>query len=133
MTDAIRLDTAELDRIAAGLNVNVEQVIRAFAFEVEAEAKALAPYETGALKGSIYTRVKGGGGSQPKMIGNAPHEEIPAPGGNVIAVVGSGIEYAAFQELGTSRMGAQPFLGPAAEDRAHDLNDGSMWRKLFEK
>lgn len=128
MTETIKLDTTELDRIAAGLNVNVEQVIKAFAFEVEAEAKTLAPVATGALRASIYTRVKGGGGSQ-----NTQSTDIPAPGGNVIAMVGSGIEYAIYQELGTSRMSAQPFLGPAVEDRAHDLNDGAMWRKLFEK
>jgi HK97 gp10 family phage protein len=132
MTDVIRLDTVELDRIASGLDKSVEQVIEAFAFEVEAEAKTLAPVLTGALRASIYTRTKSGG-SQPTAIGSAPSEEIPAPGGDVIATVGSGIEYGAFVELGTHKMGAQPFLGPAVEDKAHDLNDGEMWRKLFEK
>jgi HK97 gp10 family phage protein len=122
MADTIRLDTKELDRIAAGLDKSVEDVIRAFAFEVEAEAKTLAP---------VLTTNAKGGGSQPTQMSGAAYEEIPQPGGNVIAVVGSGIEYSIFQELGTHNMAAQPFLGPAVEDRAHDLNDGAMWEKLF--
>lgn len=130
MTTTIRLDTAQLDKIAAGLDKNMEQILTAFAFEVEAQAKILAPYETGALKGSIYTNAKAGSSTPDKFEGNE-YEELPSPTGKVIANVGSGIEYAAFQELGTSHNAAQPFLGPAVEDRAHDLNDGSTWEKLF--
>ena len=128
---SVHLDTTQLDRLAASLHTNVEAVIRAFAFEVESEAKTLAPYETGALENSIYTNVQGGGGSRPAQYAGRNYEDIPQPSGDVIAVVGSGIEYAAYQELGTCKMASHPYLGPAVEDRSHDLSNGAMWDRLF--
>jgi hypothetical protein len=63
MTDAIKikLDTKELDRIAAGMNKSREQVMKKLAFDVEAKAKMKAPVLTGALRNSIYTETKAGG------------------------------------------------------------------------
>jgi HK97 gp10 family phage protein len=127
----IRLDTAELDRLAAGLGKGVIDIVTGLAFEIEAEAKTLAPVETGALRASIYTNGKQSS-SSPEIIGDAETEAIPTPSGDVIAVVGSGIEYAAYQELGTSKMAAQPYLYPAVEHKSAKLNSGEMWRKLFE-
>lgn len=36
--------------------------------------------------------------------------------GDVVYVVGTNVEYAVYQEFGTSKMPAQPYLGPAARD-----------------
>lgn len=68
-------------------------VVRKATFDVEADAKVRAPVDTGALKASIAG----------KMIGELTGEIV------------CGVEYGIYQELGTTRMGAQPFLTPAVE------------------
>jgi HK97 gp10 family phage protein len=129
----IQIDTTELDRIAAGLRKNRTQILEALAFEIEREAKNNAPYQTGTLSASIHTVTEGGNSLQSfDNKSGAEVEELPSPSGNVVAVVGTGVEYAAYVELGTSRMAAQPYLGPAVEDKAGKINDGSFWRELFE-
>jgi HK97 gp10 family phage protein len=69
------------------------QAVRKAAFDIEAGAKQRAPVDTGALKGSIKA----------EMI-NDLNAEIVA-----------GKDYAIYQELGTHKMAAHPFMGPAAE------------------
>lgn len=59
-------------------------------------AKRLCPVDTGRLRSSIT-------------------EELRHDGDGLVEVVGTDVEYAAFVELGTSRMRAQPYLRPAAE------------------
>lgn len=59
----------------------------------ESDAKQLAPVDTGRLRNSIEHH----------------------PEGNDTMVVGSDVEYAIYQEMGTSRMKAQPFLKPSGE------------------
>ena len=128
MTDAIKikLDTKELDRIAAGLNKSREQVMKKLAFDVEAKAKMKAPVLTGALRNSIYTETKDGGS------GGTGTQKLPKPSGNIVANVGPCVEYAAYVELGTSKMSAQPYLVPAVEEVSSKLNDGSTWKEMFE-
>ena len=68
-------------------------------------AKKLAPYDTGNLRNSITHTVD---------------EDEPA------AYIGTNVEYAPYQELGTIYMAAQPFLKPAVADHA------SEYRKIIE-
>jgi HK97 gp10 family phage protein len=124
----VQLDTEELDKIAKGLKKNRRKILEAFAFEVEREAKINAPVLTGTLRTSIHTVTEGGSTATSKE----GQEDLPAPRGDIVAVVGSGVEYAAFVELGTSNMAAQPYLGPAVEHKAQKLNSGDMWKELFE-
>jgi HK97 gp10 family phage protein len=127
----ITLDTKELDRIAAGVKKNRNEILGAFAFETERQAAQLAPKDTATLANSIHTKLQGGGGTSPQDPANgAVMEELPEPEGDIVAIVGSGVEYAVYQELGTDRMAAQPFLGPALENQAHKLNSGETWEKL---
>ena len=108
-TVEVKLDTRELERIAKGLNANVDDVLGILAHQVEGISKALAPVDTGALKSSINTkRVK-----------------------NNYWRVQDGVEYGIYQELGTHKMAAQPFMVPAAEKVAKDLSDGQIWRRIF--
>jgi len=79
---------------------------------VEAQAKALSPRKTGRLAGSITT--------QAPDRGTSP--EAPARAGDVISRppsgdvhVGTNVEYGPYQEYGTVRSSAQPFLRPALE------------------
>ena len=65
---------------------------------VEADAKSRAPVgETGNLRASIASEVR---------------TDVKSA---VQGIVGSNVEYAPFQEFGTSKMGAQPYLQPAID------------------
>ena len=70
----------------------VSAVVKKTAFEIENEAKALCPVDTGALKRSIMADV------QEFSATIAPHTE-----------------YDAYVEFGTIHMGAQPYMRPAAD------------------
>ena len=63
-------------------------------------AKKLAPVDTGNLRNSITHTVD---------------EDEPA------AYIGTNVEYAPYQELGTIHMKAQPFLKPAVNDHANEF------------
>jgi len=103
----IKLDTRILDRMARDLNRNTDRVIATIAHQVEAEAKQLAPVDTGALKSSIHTG----------RVGVAHY------------VVADGVEYGIYQELGTSRMAAHPFVIPAVESVGRQIVD--RWGPIF--
>lgn len=90
---SIRLDTTVLDRLTAETRPRAGVIVMETAFLVEGDAKMLAPVDTGALKNSLHTERKG----------------------DLMATVSDGMEYGIFQELGTSRMRAQPFMVPALE------------------
>lgn len=111
MSDTIKLDTRELDRIAAQLHTNARSVIEALGFEVEARAKEFCPVDTGFLRSSGWTEIE--------------------PSGDIVATVGFSAEYAPFVELGTYEMGAQPFLMPAVQTISYKLNQGITWQELF--
>ena len=89
----IVLDTKVLDRIAKNLDKDADQIVHGLALEVEGYAKIFAPVDTGALKSSINTKRE--------------KEKVYR--------VEDGVEYGIYQELGTSKMAAQPFMMPAVE------------------
>ncbi len=72
----------------------IEQGIEACTIVVLSDAQARTPVDTGLLRASEARRV----------------ESTPV---KVIGYVGTNVEYAAFQEFGTSKSPAQPFLTPA--------------------
>jgi HK97 gp10 family phage protein len=74
-------------------------VVRKTAKDIEHTAKLLAPVDTGNLKNSIGT-------SDLRAMGTS---------GSIEAEVRATANYALFQEVGTSRMAAQPFMAPAAD------------------
>ena len=71
----------------------------------EGYAKKLAPVDTGNLRNSITHEVDDG---------------------EHAAYIGTNVEYAPYQELGTVHMAAQPFLKPAVADHAKE------YRKIIE-
>jgi len=77
------------------------------------QGKENAPFRTGHLKGSI--RLKGGG--------HCAFEVFTETGGGE-----HGDGYGAFVELGTSRMAAQPYLGPALEQAKKEMEKGGRWK-----
>lgn len=103
MMDVVRvdIDTRILDKFARSCNMSTDQAVRAAALQVEGVAKNLAPVDTGALKNSIHTERKG----------------------EMEYTVGDGVEYGIFQELGTHKMPAHPFLIPALKRVVKFIND----------
>lgn len=91
----LAVDLGQADAKVTGL---VSKAIAKTALDIEADAKALAPVDTGLLKNSISSDIK-----------------------PMSAEIGPSTHYAHFVEHGTSRMAAQPFMGPAFERRVPGL------------
>lgn len=100
--DVSQLRTLSADLTKAGpiAAAKAARVIRKTAFDIEASAKTAAPVDTGNLRNSIGTDISNGG---------------------LTAVIGPGAAYGIYVELGTSRMAAQPFLGPAYDRHSGPL------------
>ena len=105
---AIKLDTRRLDDIINNLPERGSMIVRTGAFQVQAKAKMLAPVDPGALKSSLQAEEKD----------NPLHWWVH-----------DGVEYGIFQELGTSRMAAHPFLIPAVESIRRWFSD--QMKELF--
>lgn len=132
-----KLDTKELDRIAAHLNLNRDAIVRRAAFEVEGEAKQNAPYDTTALRNSIYT-VTGDHNGYSSAANSAQSknpevrtEAFPSPPKGA-AYVGACVEYAEYVEYpgAVRRGGERPYLTPAFERVTNKYNDGKAWEDL---
>lgn len=96
--DPLRALSADLTAAGRQVGNRARTVIRKTAMDIEREAKNLAPVDTGNLKNSI--------GHSDLRIGTS---------GQLVAEIGPTANYGIFLELGTSRMPAQPFMGPAAD------------------
>jgi len=96
MSARIVIKYNNLPRIAAQLPEAVSAIIRKAAFDVEANAKAVVPVDTGKLKNSITC-------------------EFPSP---TKAIIAPHTDYAAYVEFGTRRQRAKPYMRPAAENVA---------------
>ena len=81
-------------------------VLRKTAFDIEADAKALAPVDTGNLRDSISTTFTGDGRSS-----------------GMSAEIGPTAEYGIYQEYGTSTQPGTAFMGPAFDRRAPGYAD----------
>lgn len=102
--DASELRTlgASLEKSSAQTGRLVQTVVRKTARDITADAKRLAPVDTGNLRGSI-------GHSDLRTVGTTGNAEVE---------IGPTANYGVFLELGTSRMAPQPFMGPAADRHA---------------
>jgi HK97 gp10 family phage protein len=101
----IKLDTKRLDEIARKLDTNADGALRKISAQVEGLAKTLAPVDTSALRNSI-------------------HFEKISEG---LYWVEDGVEYGIYQELGTYKMRAHPFMIPAAEHVSNQI--GAIFQK----
>ena len=94
--DLLKL-SADLGKASYEVTRKAQLVVAKTAHDIEADAKSLAPVDTGALRNSIGTTISNGGLS---------------------AEIGPTVHYAPYLEYGTRRMPPQPYMGPAAERRA---------------
>lgn len=95
-------DTSELQKLAADLGEasakvtpRAELVVRKVALDIEATAKTIVPVDTGNLKNSIGSEIDG-----------------------LTAEISATTDYSDYIEFGTSRMNAQPYMGPALDEHA---------------
>ena len=119
------VNTSVLDAILRNLNSNVAQAVAKTAFNVETLAKLKAPVDTGALRASIYTSLKGAvnfalvdaevHSRRPEAI-TGP---LPRPMDTNTAYVGPSVSYGAVVELGGSTHGGRPYLQPAVRESEH--------------
>lgn len=103
----MKIDTSQLSAVGADIRRNGGHVgakasaaFRKTIHDIEADAKNLSPIDTGALRNSISSDITGNG-SFTTMAGE----------------VGPTVDYGIWQEIGTSRMAAQPYLAPAFDRR----------------
>lgn len=103
----MQIDTGQLDVVARDLRTNAGKVgaraamaFRKTILDIEADAKDLAPVDTGALQNSIGHDITGDGRFR-TMVGE----------------VGGTVDYEIYQELGTSTQPGKPHLAPAFDRR----------------
>lgn len=92
----------DLSKVPAKLQRTAPAAVKKTLFDIETDAKVLAPVDTGFLEGSIGTDVDADG------LGGG---------------VGPTADYGHYVEGGTSRMAPQPYMGPAFDRRAPGLVD----------
>lgn len=105
----VEFDASELRSLATDLGEGpralgqlARTAVRKTAKDVQRSARQAAPVDTGNLKGSITT-------SDLRAMGTS---------GAIEAEVVATANYSAFVEFGTSRMAAQPYMGPAVDKHA---------------
>ena len=110
-TFKVTVDTAVLDAIARNLNSSAREVIEEIAADALERSQAIVPVDTGYLKST--GKVTMGSGNEAR------------------AVVGYDAHYAAYEELGTYKMGAQPYLLPSVQTAAFKLGLPITWDTVF--
>ena len=101
MSDLTRF-AEDLRETADTLTRRASQVVRKAALDTMADAKTLAPVDTGNLRNSITTDTRTG---------------------DLRAVVEATASYSAYLEWGTSKMQPQPFMRPAQDRNTEPFMD----------
>lgn len=94
MADRFVFDEAGMRELFDSPTGDVAKALTRTTVRVEATAKRLCPVDTGRLRASVT-------------------HALSRDAQGLLGVVGTDVEYAPYVELGTTRMGAQPFLRPA--------------------
>lgn len=103
----VRAFASALGRVPTRLRPLVKKVVQKTVLDIERDAKIKVAVDTGNLKGSIG------------------HSDLRFGGNEYSAEVGPTANYGVHVELGTSRMAAQPFMGPAT-DRHEPIFEQAM-------
>jgi len=115
----ITLDLTELDKLAKEAPKRVDRIIKKVAFAAEGYMKQRAAIDTSAMANSIYTVVGDFDGyaaaaaAAKEKNPNVETASFPNPPEHA-AFVGPCVDYAIYQEFGTYRMAAHPFVHPGA-------------------
>jgi HK97 gp10 family phage protein len=90
----VRVISNRLPSMPAAIHQIAVREVQKAAYSIEADAKSKVAVDTGTLRRSIHTVLSNGG---------------------LTGTVGPSVRYGLYVELGTRRMGARPYLRPAAE------------------
>lgn len=113
MSNRVRVDTRRLDAILRKVDGNTLKVVEDIGAAVVEEAKRLAPVEEGDLRDSIYMRTPAEN-NRPSVDAESGNFDLPAPVDEMSVTVGPSVMHGIYQEFGTSKMAAQPYMAPAA-------------------
>jgi len=111
-------------QIASALDDVLGQVVRKTAFDLQAnmqaQIRANEQIDTSFMVNSVYTRPYGDGSTygntmEPQKKGQHKFDEVEAPPDKHTAYVGVGASYGWYQNYGTSRIPARPFVEPSVE------------------
>lgn len=91
--------TSNRDLVEQATTEQIARALEAIGLQAEGYAKMKCPVDTGNLRNSITHSVR--------MDDDAVY-------------IGTNVEYAAYVEMGTSKMKAQPYLKPAVVDHADE-------------
>lgn len=108
-----------LPEIAAQIDEAASKVVKKTAFDLQAQAQARAPVDTGFLKNSIYVEMQETstyGQVQDPEGDQTLLPEVERPHERTTAIVAVAANYGVYVEYGTSHAPAQPYLTPAAEN-----------------
>jgi len=95
----------------------LETAVVSGALLVQNEAKRLAPVKTGNLRRSIHV----GGHSEESELADSTGSDIEGSSHSASeahVLVGTNVEYGTYQEFGTSKIPARPYLRPALDEQA---------------
>jgi HK97 gp10 family phage protein len=116
----LKLDTKVLDEIIRQHPKESAGIVKKAALRVEALAKRDAPRDMKRPPKDLTQKVTG------NLRNSIQAEQHTSP---LDWWVHDGVEYGIYQEMGTSRMPARPFLGPAVESVRPWYRQ--QWPKLF--
>ena len=87
------------------------------AISITAQAKLLAPVDYGELEGSLMWKSdnKSGGYGQGRGQDLTKGDKLTVSPAKGVAYVGTAVEHGIYQEFGTRKMSAQPYLRPSAD------------------
>ena len=123
MPFAVEIKSDKLENLTAALAERILDVVKYTALEAEAAAKMSAPFDTGALRNSIYLVTPEHSGYEAAAAAAAAANPkatlFPSlePSHDLEALLAVGVNYGTYLEYGTSRAGAQPFFIPAVLGR----------------
>ena len=103
------LDTTVLDRITRELKPKAHNIVMTYGNLVMSDSAKNAPVASMETSGYIGGALRGSITSESRMTDD------------LTFTVSDGVEYGVYQEFGTSKMAAQPFMRPAIE----------KWRERF--
>lgn len=134
----VRVASYRIPEVIQKLGINMRAAVDESADNLRSTAVQMAPRDTGALKESLYIN-NGDQSDYSQRAGSASSlnddaiivpevrpEFVLSLGGNppdsaYVSVIGSAVNYAIFQELGTRFMSPQPYMIPATEGEAANL------------
>ena len=109
VTISVKTDTRGIEKIIANCDNLTPQIVATYGMKCSGYAKTFAPVDTGFLMNTIDST----------MIDDTT------------ARIQSEAEYDIYQELGTYKMAAHPFLAPAAEQVAGEFLSPQTWTPLI--